>query len=147
MAEACSRFCGRAIAEAGVTVNGQSARRVFGAGVRRLLLVARYREPLRGHKRPVEAMRLAMRRAGPAVLASGSTEILVFLCLSLAQINGTVGGLEPIGATGAALAMLSMTLLRAALGGVLAGACPVWRPRRRTSAAAPIGLLHDPDCP
>jgi len=35
------------------------------------------------------------------VLASGATEILAFLCLSLAQIKGTVGGLGLIGATGA----------------------------------------------
>jgi RND superfamily putative drug exporter len=120
MAEAFSRFCGWAIAEAGVTVNGQSAGvlpvLVFGAGTDyALLLVARYREELRRYERPVDAMRQALRRAGPAVFASGSTVILALLCLSLAQVNGT-SGLGPIGAMGVALAMLSMlTLLPAAL--------------------------------
>jgi putative drug exporter of the RND superfamily len=120
MAEAVSRFCGWAIAEAGVTVNGQSAGvlpvLVFGAGTDyALLLVARYREELRRHQEPVQAMRQALRRAGPAVLASGSTVILALLCLSLAEVNGT-NGLGPIGAMGVALAMLAMlTLLPAAL--------------------------------
>lgn len=117
MAEAFSRFCGWAIAEAGVTVNGQSACvlpvLVFGAGTDyALLMVARYREELRRYERPVDAMRQALRRAGRAVFASGSTVILALLCLSLAQANGT-SGLGPIGAMGVALAML--TLLPAVL--------------------------------
>ena len=129
MAEAFSRFCGWAIAEAGVTVNGQSAGilpvLVFGAGTDyALLLVARYREELRRHELPVEAMRQALRRAGPAVVASGSTVILALLCLSLAEVNGT-SGLGPIGATGVALAMLAMlTLLPAAL--VVGGRRAFW---------------------
>ena len=120
MAEAFSRFCGWALAEAGVTVNGQSAGilpvLVFGAGTDyALLLVARYREELRHHERPVDAMRIALRRAGPAVFASGCTVVLALLCLSLAEVNGT-RGLGPIGAMGIALAMLAMlTLLPAAL--------------------------------
>jgi len=120
MAEAFSRSCGWAIAEAGVTVNGQSAGvlpvLVFGAGTDyALLLVARYREELRRHHSPVQAMRQALRRAGPAVVASGSTVIVALLCLSLAEVNGT-SGLGPIGAMGVALAMLVMlTLLSAGL--------------------------------
>ncbi|HSO99631.1 MAG TPA: MMPL family transporter [Solirubrobacteraceae bacterium] len=120
MAEAFSRFCGWALADAGVTVNGQSAGilpvLVFGAGTDyALLLVARYREELRHHERPVDAMRVALRRAGPAVFASGCTVVLALLCLSLAEVNGT-RGLGPIGAMGIALAMLAMlTLLPAAL--------------------------------
>ena len=129
MAEAFSRFCGWAIAEAGVTVNGQSAGilpvLVFGAGTDyALLLVARYREELRRHERPVQAMRMALRRAGPAVFASGATVILALLCLSLAEVNGT-SGLGPIGAMGIALAMLAMlTLLPAAL--VVGGRRAFW---------------------
>ena len=129
MAEAFSRFCGWAIAEAGVTVNGQSAGilpvLVFGAGTDyALLLVARYREELRRHESPVRAMRQALRRAGPAVVASGSTVIVALLCLSLAEVNGT-SGLGPIGAMGIALAMLAMlTLLPAGL--VIGGRHAFW---------------------
>ena len=129
MAEAFSRFCGWAIAEAGVTVNGQSAGilpvLVFGAGTDyALLLVARYREELRRHEDKVDAMRLALRRAGPAIFASGSTVILALLCLSLAEVNGT-NGLGPIGAMGVALAMLAMlTLLPCAL--VIGGRRAFW---------------------
>lgn len=129
MAEAFSRFCGWAIAEAGVTVNGQSAGvlpvLVFGAGTDyALLLVARYREELRRHESPVQAMRQALRRAGPAVVASGSTVIIALLCLSLAEVNGT-SGLGPIGAMGVALAMLAMlTLLPAGL--VIGGRRAFW---------------------
>ncbi|MGZ4195128.1 MAG: MMPL family transporter [Solirubrobacteraceae bacterium] len=129
MAEAFSRFCGWAIAEAGVTVNGQSAGilpvLVFGAGTDyALLLVARYREELRRHESPVQAMRQALRRAGPAVVASGSTVIVALLCLSLAEVNGT-SGLGPIGAMGIALAMLAMlTLLPAGL--IIGGRRAFW---------------------
>jgi putative drug exporter of the RND superfamily len=129
MAEAFSRFCGWAIAEAGVTVNGQSAGvlpvLVFGAGTDyALLLVARYREELRRHKTAVDAMRQALRRAGPAVVASGTTVIVALLCLSLAEVNGT-SGLGPIGAMGVALAMLAMlTLLPAGL--VIGGRRAFW---------------------
>jgi putative drug exporter of the RND superfamily len=129
MAEAFSRFLGWAIAEAGVTVNGQSAGilpvLVFGAGTDyALLLVARYREELRRQERPVDAMRLAMRRAGPAVIASGTTVVLALLCLSVAEVNGT-SGLGPIGAMGVALAMLAMlTLLPAGL--VVGGRRAFW---------------------
>jgi RND superfamily putative drug exporter len=129
MAEGFSRFCGWAIAESGVTVNGQSAGilpvLVFGAGTDyALLLVARYREELRRHEDKVDAMRLALRRAGPAIFASGSTVILALLCLSLAEVNGT-SGLGPIGAMGVALAMLAMlTMLPCAL--VIGGRRAFW---------------------
>src|SRR5512142_2164967 len=69
-------------------------------------------------------MRLALRRAGPAIFASGSTVILALLCLSLADVNGT-SGLGPIGARGVALAMLAMlTLLPCLL--VLGGRRAFW---------------------
>ena len=98
---------------------------VFGAGTDyALLLVARYREELRRHEDKVDAMRLALRRAGPAIFASGSTVILALLCLSLAEVNGT-NGLGPIGAMGVALAMLAMlTLLPCAL--VIGGRRAFW---------------------
>ncbi len=71
-------------AHAGLTVNGQSAGilsvLVFGAGTDyALLLTARYREELRRHEDRHEAMAVALRRAGPAIMASAGTVILSLL--------------------------------------------------------------------
>ena len=55
---------------------------VFGAGTDyALLLTARYREELRRHADRHEAMAVALRRAAPAIIASGATVILSLLCL------------------------------------------------------------------
>ena len=118
-AELSSRGVGYLIAEAGVTVNGQSAGvlpvLVFGAGTDyALLLVARYREELRRHADKHDAMRVALRRAGPAIAASGATVVAALLTLSIADVNGTAG-LGPIGAMGVALAMVSMLTVLPAL--------------------------------
>jgi len=131
LAEVASRGVGYLIAEAGVTVNGQSGGilpvLVFGAGTDyALLLVSRYREELRRHEDKHVAMRVALRSAGPAILASGLTVIAALLTLSLAEVNGTAG-LGPIGAMGVALAMISMlTLLPAAL--TIFGRRAFWSP-------------------
>ena len=122
-AEVASRGLGYGLTELGVTVNGQSASilvvLVFGAGTDyALLLIARYREELRLHEDKHEAMALALRRAGPAIIASGLTVIAALLCLMLAELNGTAG-LGPIGAMGIALAMITSLTLLPAL--VLAG--------------------------
>src|SRR6266496_3298312 len=74
-------------AHAGLTVNAQSAGillvLVFGASTDyALLIVARYREELRRHDRRHAAMAEALRRAGPAIIASGSTVIVAMLALS-----------------------------------------------------------------
>jgi len=128
-AELASRGIGYGLTEIGVTVNGQSAGilpvLVFGAGTDyALLLVARYREELRRHEDKHAAMREAMRRAGPAIVASGLTVIAALLCLMLADVQGTAG-LGPIGATGIAVAMLSMlTVLPALL--VIGGRWSFW---------------------
>jgi len=120
LAEGASRGLGYLLAEAGVTINGQSGGilpvLVFGAGTDyALLLVSRYREELRRHEDKHEAMTIALRSAGPAILASGLTVIAALLTLSVAEVNGTAG-LGPIGAMGVALAMISMlTMLPAAL--------------------------------
>jgi RND superfamily putative drug exporter len=120
LAEGAARGLGYLLAEAGVTINGQSGGilpvLVFGAGTDyALLLVARYREELRRHEDKHEAMAIALRSAGPAILASGLTVIAALLTLSIAEVNGTAG-LGPIGAMGVALAMISMlTMLPAAL--------------------------------
>ena len=120
LAELASRGIGYGLTEIGVTVNGQAAGilpvLVFGAGTDyALLLVARYREELRRHEDKHEAMREALRRAGPAIVASGLTVIAALLCLTLADVQGTAG-LGPIGATGIATAMVAMlTILPAIL--------------------------------
>jgi putative drug exporter of the RND superfamily len=119
-AEMSSRAVGYGLAEAGVTINGQSSGvlvvLVFGAGTDyALLLVARYREELRRYEDKHEALAVALRRAGPVIIASGLTVIAALLCLSVAQVNGTAG-LGPIGAIGVALAMGAMlTALPASL--------------------------------
>lgn len=104
---------------AGLTVNGQSAGiltvLVFGAGTDyALLLVARYREELRRHEDRHEAMVLAMNRAGPAVLASGTTVVLSMLVLLAAEMNST-RGLGPVAAIGVAVALAAMLTLFPAL--------------------------------
>ena len=119
-AEILSRAIGFGLTEMGVTVNGQSSSilsvLVLGAGTDyALLLIARYREELRRHEGRTESMQIALRGAGPAILASGGTVIAALLCLSLAELNSTAS-LGPIGAIGIASAMLAMlTLLPAML--------------------------------
>ncbi len=106
-------------AHAGLTVNAQSAGilyvLVFGAGTDyALLLTARYREELRRHEDRHEAMALAIRRAGPAIIASASTVILSLLTLSVAQLNSTKS-LGPVLAIGIGVALVSMMTLLPAL--------------------------------
>ncbi|MCB0828139.1 MAG: MMPL family transporter [Solirubrobacterales bacterium] len=119
-AEILSRAIGFGLTEAGVTVNGQSSSilsvLVLGAGTDyALLLIARYREELRHRESRSESMRVSLRSAGPAILASGGTVIAALLCLSLAELNSTAS-LGPIGAIGIVSAMLAMlTLLPAML--------------------------------
>src|SRR3954471_10684482 len=131
LAESAARGFGYLLAEAGVTINGQSGGilpvLVFGAGTDyALLLVSRYREELRRHEDKHEAMRVALGTAGPAILASGLTVIVALLTLTLAEVNGTAG-LGPIGAMGVGLAMISMlTMLPALL--VVCGRRAFWSP-------------------
>src|SRR3984893_1479192 len=106
-------------AHAGLTVNGQSAGilyvLVFGAGTDYALpLTARYREELRRHEDRHEAMAVALRRAGPAILASGGTVILGLLTLLVAELNSTKG-MGPVLAIGIGVALLAMTTLLPAL--------------------------------
>src|SRR6516165_10517830 len=106
-------------AHAGLTVNAQSAGildvLVFGASTDyALLIVARYREELRRHDRRHAAMAEALRRAGPAIIASGSTVVLALLTLSAAELNSTKS-LGPVLAIGVAVGMLVMLTLLPAL--------------------------------
>jgi putative drug exporter of the RND superfamily len=106
-------------AHAGLTVNAQSAGilyvLVFGASTDyALLIVARYREELRRHDRRHPAMAEALRRAGPAIMASGSTVIAALLILLAAELQSTKG-LGPVLAIGVAVGMFSMLTLLPAL--------------------------------
>lgn len=128
-AEVAARAGGYLLTQLGVTVNGQSSSilsvLVIGAGTDyALLLVARYREELRRHQDKHEAMQLALRQAGPAIIASGATVMIALLALTLAKVNGTAG-LGPTGAMGIFVALLSMlTFLPALLTTV--GRKPFW---------------------
>jgi RND superfamily putative drug exporter len=123
---------------AGLTVNAQSAFiltvLVFGAGTDyALLLTARYREELRRHADRHEAMALALRRAAPAIVASGFTVILSLLCLLVAELASTKS-LGPVMAIGVAVGLCAMlTLLPALL--VIFGRWVFW-PRRPTLGSA-----------
>ncbi|MGH2824813.1 MAG: MMPL family transporter [Thermoleophilaceae bacterium] len=119
LAEVTTRGLGYLIADAGVTVTGQSGGilpvLVFGAGTDyALLMVSRYREELRRHEDKHDAIRVALRRTSPTIVASGGTVIAALLTLSLAEVTGT-SGLGPIGAMGIAMAMISMLTILPAL--------------------------------
>jgi putative drug exporter of the RND superfamily len=106
-------------AHAGVTVNEESAAildvLVFGASTDyALLIVARYREELRRHDRRHPAMATALRRAGPAIIASASTVIIALLMLSFAEL-GSTQGMGPVLAIGIAVGVLAMLTLLPAL--------------------------------
>jgi RND superfamily putative drug exporter len=106
-------------AHAGLTVNAQSAGillvLVFGAGTDyALLLTARYREELRRHQDRHEAMAIALRRAGPAIIASAGTVIVSLLTLLVAELNST-SSLGPVLAIGVVVALIAMMTLLPAL--------------------------------
>ncbi|SPT57196.1 MMPL family transporter [Actinomadura madurae] len=132
-------------AHAGLTVNGQAAFiltvLVFGAGTDyALLLVARYREELRRHRDRHEAMAIALHRAGPAIIASGSTVALGMLCLLVAVLNSTKS-MGPVMAIGVVVALAAMvTLLPALL--VIGGRWMFWprRPAYGTAEPSERGL-------
>ncbi|MGW2116872.1 MMPL family transporter [Streptomyces zhihengii] len=114
---------------AGLPVDPQSAGilmvLVFGVGTDyALLLIARYREELHRHEDRHTAMRLALRRSGPAVLASAGTIAVGLACLSLADINSS-RSLGLVGAIGVVCGFLAMvTVLPALL--VIAGRWVFW---------------------
>lgn len=113
---------------------------LFGVGVDyALLLISRYREELRRHADRHEAMRVALRRSFPAILASAATVSAGLLCLLAAQLHST-RGIGPVGAIGVIAAMLAMTMLLPTLL-VLCGRWLFWPfvPRYTESAVG-----HDP---
>ncbi|MFC5181273.1 MMPL family transporter [Actinomadura harenae] len=130
---------------AGLTVNGQATFiltvLVFGAGTDyALLLIARYREELRRHRDRHEAMAIALRRAGPAIIASGTTVSISMLVLLVAELNSTKS-MGPVMAVGVAVALLAeVTLLPAIL--VALGRWVFWprRPAYGTTEPTESGL-------
>jgi RND superfamily putative drug exporter len=104
---------------ANLTVNGQSEGilvvLVIGASTDyALLLIARYREELRRHVDRHEAMAVALRRAGPAIIASGLTVVAGMLCLLAAESND-ISGLGPVAAIGIGVGLIAMITLLPAL--------------------------------
>ncbi len=124
----------------GLVVNGQSGGilvvLVLGASTDyALLLIARYREELRRHEDRHEAMAIALRRAGPAIIASAGTVIAGMLCLMVAE-SADISGLGPVAAIGIAVGLLAMvTLLPALL--VIVGRWIFWPLRPRYGSDEP----------
>jgi RND superfamily putative drug exporter len=104
------------LAESGATVSSNATGilivLMFGVGTDYcLLLTSRYREELRRTEDKHEAMARAVRRAGPAIFASGMTVALAMLVLVLADNKGT-SSLGPVFAIGVACALVAgLTLL------------------------------------
>ena len=129
LTESATRGAGYLLGSAGLTITGQGTGilivLVFGAATDyALLLVARYREELEREEDTHVAMGTALRRAAPAILASGGTVVAALLTLLLARVGGTQA-IGPLGAAGVALAMtFSLTALPAAL--LIAGRRAFW---------------------
>jgi len=107
------------LANAGLTVSTLSADilivLVFGAASDyALLLVHRYREELRHHATPEEAMAVTLRRTLPTLLASAATVTCAMLCLLTAD-SASLHGLGPVGAVGIVAALLAQITFLPAL--------------------------------
>ncbi|MYQ93096.1 MMPL family transporter [Streptomyces sp. SID4946] len=102
-----------------------------------LLVTARCREELTVGRDRYDAVRAAVRRSAPAVLASAGTVALGLIALLLSDLTNN-RALGPVGAVGIACAALSaLTFLPAAL--ALLGRRAYW-PARPGSAAGTAGL-------
>jgi RND superfamily putative drug exporter len=137
----------RVAALAGITldasVTGILSVLVFGAGTNyALLLIARYRDELRRIEDRRLAMAAALRGAGPAIIASGSTVVLSLLTLLFAQLTGN-RALGIACATGIVIAMLfALIVLPAAL--VLFGRGLFWPyvPKFGSEGSTEKGVWH-----
>ena len=137
----------RVAAAAGIvldaSVTGILSVLVFGAGTNyALLLIARYRDELRLTEDRRQAMATALRGAGPAVIASGSTVVLSLLTLLFAQLEGN-RALGLACAVGIVIAMLfALLVLPAAL--VLFGRGLFWPyiPRFGSAGSTERGVWH-----
>ena len=137
----------RVAALAGITldasVTGILSVLVFGAGTNyALLLIARYRDELRLHEDRRDAMARALRGAGPAIIASGSTVTLALLTLLFSELEGN-RALGIACATGVVIAMIfALFVLPAAL--VLFGRGLFWPyiPRFSSEGSTERGVWH-----
>lgn len=124
----------------GVTIDGQVAGitlvLVFGIGTDyALLLISRYREELRREADRHQAMAMAIRGAGEAIVASAATVGAALLILLTATV-GTTRALGPAGFVGVLCALLAaMTLLPALM--VIAGRWVFWPFIPREGSTAP----------
>lgn len=117
------------LAKAGLVLNSLGAAilgiLVYGAGTDyALLLIARYREELRQHEDRHEAMKVAVRRTAPALVASAATVAIGLLVLVAADSRSTraLGPVSAIAVAGALFAV--MTLMPTLL--VIAGRWLFW---------------------
>lgn len=94
-ADRVAAVVGASVADAlGMTPDGSTSGitsvLVFGAGTNyALLLISRYREELGRHESHQTALNTAVRRAGPAIVASNATVVLALLTLLLASAPST----------------------------------------------------------
>jgi putative drug exporter of the RND superfamily len=107
------------LANAGLTVSSLSASilivLVLGAASDyALLLIHRYREELRRHAAPEDAMAVTLRRTVPTLVASAATVTCAMLCLLAAQ-SASLHGLGPVGAVAVVCALLAQTTFLPAL--------------------------------
>ena len=111
-----TRIAAAAGIELDASITGILSVLVFGAGTNyALLLIARYRDELRLVADRRDAMAQALRGAGPAIIASGSTVVLSLLTLLFAQLTGN-RALGLACAAGVVVAMLfALFVLPAAL--------------------------------
>ena len=150
VADFIAGIAARLVADAsGITLDGSVTGilsvLVFGAGTNyALLLIARYRDELRLNQDRREAMAIALRGAGPAIIASGSTVALALATLLFGELSGT-RSLGLAGAVGIVVAMAyALIVLPAAL--VVFGRWLFWPlvPRygtRDTISRSPWGKL------
>lgn len=121
IADVIAGIVARLVADAaGVTLDGSVTGilsvLVFGAGTNyALLLIARYRDELRLNADRRVAMAIALRGAGPAIIASGSTVALALATLLFGELSGN-RSLGLAGAVGIVVAMAyALIVLPAAL--------------------------------
>jgi RND superfamily putative drug exporter len=132
------------MAKGGATVSSNSTSilivLLFGVGTDYcLLLVSRYREELHRLEDKHEAMAHALRRSGPAILASGLTVTLAMLVLTVADSRNT-STLGPVAAIGVACAFVAgLSLLPALL--TIFGRTGFW-PRKSSVAYDPAHALE-----